>query len=49
MQGSPFVVGRMLLSTAIGDVNRDGLPDLVAADAGHHRVTLLLRDPRAEP
>jgi hypothetical protein len=49
VQGSPFVVGRMLLSTAIGDVNRDGLPDLVAADAGHHRVTLLLRDPRAEP
>ena len=39
-------VGREPSSVEIADVNRDGKPDLVAANAGSHDVTVLLGDGR---
>ena len=40
--GSPYPVGTVPLSVAVGDFNRDGTPDLAIADAGSNNVTVLL-------
>lgn len=42
--GSPFAVGRAPYPHAVGDVNRDGHPDIVTPNVGSNDVTLLLGD-----
>ena len=40
--GSPFAVGSMPSSVAVGDLNGDGNPDLVIANFGANTITVLL-------
>jgi len=40
--GSPFAVGEGPQSVAVADVNGDGVPDIVTANAGSNDVTVLL-------
>ena len=40
--GSPFAVGRAPYPHAVGDVNRDGNPDVVTPNVGSNNVTVLL-------
>ncbi|HEX8174668.1 MAG TPA: VCBS repeat-containing protein [Pyrinomonadaceae bacterium] len=42
--GSPFAVGRAPYPHAVGDVNKDGKPDIVAPNVGSNNVTVLLGD-----
>jgi hypothetical protein len=42
--GSPFAVGRAPYPHAVGDVNRDGKPDIAAPNVGSNNVTVLLGD-----
>jgi hypothetical protein len=42
--GSPFSLGRMPASIASGDVNKDGIPDLVAPNEGSKDISVLLSD-----
>ena len=44
--GSPFAVGRAPYPHATGDVNRDGLLDIVTPNVGSDNVTVLLGDGR---
>jgi hypothetical protein len=44
--GSPFAVGRAPYPHAIGDVNKDGNPDIVTPNVGSNDVTVLLGDGR---
>ncbi|HWS90296.1 MAG TPA: VCBS repeat-containing protein [Pyrinomonadaceae bacterium] len=44
--GSPFAVGRAPYPHAVGDVNRDGRPDIVTPNVGSNDVTVLLGDGR---
>ncbi len=40
--GSPFAVGTNPQAVVIGDINRDGKPDIVTANSGDNSVTVLL-------
>jgi hypothetical protein len=40
--GSPFAVGRAPYPHAVGDVNKDGNPDIVTPNVGSNNVTVLL-------
>lgn len=40
--GSPFATGKGAWQLAVGDVNRDGKPDVVTSDLEAHSVTILL-------
>ena len=40
--GSPFAVGASPESTAVGDFNGDGIPDLAVANESSNNVTVLL-------
>lgn len=44
--GSPFAVGRAPYPHAVGDVNRDGNPDIVTPNVGSNNVSVLLGDGR---
>lgn len=44
--GSPFAVGRAPYPHAVGDVNRDGNPDIATPNVGSNDVTVLLGDGR---
>ncbi len=40
--GSPFAVGTGPVAVAIGDLNRDGIPDMVVANQGSNNVSVRL-------
>ena len=42
MAGSPFTTGHSPVSVGIGDVNGDGVPDIVTADLASNSVTVLV-------
>ncbi len=44
--GSPYAVGRAPYPHYVGDVNRDGRPDIVTPNVGSNDVTVLLGDGR---
>ena len=44
MVGSPFPTGHAPVQLAVGDVNGDGMPDMVTANLGSNDLTVLLSD-----
>jgi hypothetical protein len=45
-EGSPYAVGRQPAAVALGDVNGDGKPDILTANAAGNSVSVLLGDGR---